>query len=185
MTAGGRGAVGGGETRHAHCREQLLNKAASLSVWRPAKLRRDAHALAGGGLSAVRDTELLNAPAVSPGGAAVHVEQLRREQRGLVAARARAQLQHGVALLRIVLRDERHEDLLLQRRAARDQRVQLLLRHLTQLLCFLSGRAALLHARLRGGGGAAAVHAALKHAARALSAHGASKLSAVASETYG
>ena len=64
----------------------------------------------------------LHAPALPLGVAAVHPVQIAREDRGLVPARARADLEEQIRVVVGVLRHEVHEQRLLARVALRDER---------------------------------------------------------------
>ena len=75
----------------------------------------------------------LDPPALALGELAVHAEQLGGEQRRFVAAGAGADLEHDVLLVVRVLRDEQDLEVGDQRVAARDERLQLLLRQLAHV----------------------------------------------------
>ena len=66
--------------------------------------------------------------------AAVHPQELGREQRGLLAAGARADLHDDVAVVVRVARQERDPEVVEQRRLARLQRRDLLARERLQVL---------------------------------------------------
>ena len=72
-------------------------------------------------------------PALPLREARVHAEDLGREERGLVAARPRADLEQDVLLVVRVLGDEQQRDLGVQRVAPRLQRAHLLVGHLPHL----------------------------------------------------
>ncbi len=84
----------------------------------------------------------LDLPAARLGVARVHAEKLRREERGLVAAGARADLQEHVARVLRVLRKQEDFQLLLDLGQARRQRRALGRRELVELV---SGRQGLGH----------------------------------------
>ena len=67
----------------------------------------------------LREREQLHLPAAPLGVARVHAEQLAREQRRLVAARAGADLEDHVLVVVGVARDQEQADLALELRAAR------------------------------------------------------------------
>src|SRR2546428_5136635 len=76
----------------------------------------------------------LHLPAVALGVAAVNAVEIAGEQRGLIAARCRADLDDDVLLVELVFRDESQPELFLKRLDLRLVSLDLLARHSDQLM---------------------------------------------------